>query len=147
MKTYISPRHLIRAALPASLLAITMLMRRLEDAVRCSWRKCHPASDMKLQTFYLTFHIARPRNNREREARGGAGTGSCVFQSFNKNAGVWRRSCLLSLTSQGVVELSALNLAAWRYPTTAAIHPGHCWTSINTYLKLCNICESPPSGC
>ena len=43
-----------------------------------------------------------------------------MFQSFNKNAGVW--SCLQSLTSQGLVELSALNLAAWRYPTTA-IHP------------------------
>ena len=71
--------------------------------------------------------MTRPRNNRERE-RPGAGTGSCMFQSFNKNAGVCR-SCLQSLTSQGLVELSALNLAAWRYPTTA-IHPGHCWTSI-----------------
>ena len=80
MKTYISPRHLIRAALPASLLAITMLMMRMEDAVRCSWRKCHPASDMKLQTFYLTFHIARPRNNRERE-RPGAGQGREVVCS------------------------------------------------------------------
>ena len=117
MKTYISPGHLIRAALPASPLAPRHNDTDDEDAVRCSCRKCHPASDMKLQTFYLTFHITRPRNIRERP---GAGTGSCMFQSFNKNAGVW--SCLQSLTSQGLVELSALNLAAWRYPTTA-IHP------------------------
>ena len=70
-----------------------------------------------------------------------------MFQSFNKNAGVW--SCLQSLTSQGLVELSALNLAAWRSATTA-IHPpgivGRAAEQVEKYteINLCNICESPP---